>query len=134
MKMRKIKTVIILVCILGKGISSVYAQERTLPTGKWVLDSIAAFEDEVQITPFNFDSLTFSPPLSMDIRQDSVFFVYQNYTNNARLNDVLNEYRLCMPTCAQWKIRGRNLQLTWQQDVKEPENKLFTIILIFKQR
>ena len=104
------------------GISTVcFAQDTgndgTLLRGKWIFESITAFEGNVQ-QEFGLDDLCCELPSEMEIRQDGVDCVWKQGHGTAEYNFVVRGNSMCFAFCTEWKIVDNKLQLTWTYDVE----------------
>ena len=131
--MKKVIVAALAACICG--VSFTFAQtkndEKAL-IGKWVFESVAAFEDNVQKIPFSMDSLDCcEAPKEMDIQQNEITFVWKESTYTERYGIAVKGGILCFPICAEWKIVGNKLQLSWTQDLNSNPNGLI-IVLTYK--
>lgn len=109
-----------LIVATALGSVSVIAQQenesKRIPDGKWVLESVAAFEENVQI-PFSADNIDFDIPAEISIQQDDVTFVYKETTEKVKYSIAVRANYLCFLVCAEWKIADGKLQLQWTQDL-----------------
>lgn len=111
-------------------------EQKQIPEGKWVLENVSAFEENVQI-PFSIDDISFEIPAEMDIQQDELTFVRKGGTEKVKYDVVVRGSFLCFHVCAECKIVDNKLQLQWGQDIiEEATNSLNmrTIILSYVRK
>jgi len=102
--------------------------------GKWIFESITAFEGTVE-QPFSLDDFYCEIPTEINIRQDDVIVVRKERTDTLPLDAVVRGEGICLCFCATRKITDNKLQLTWTQDI-ETEGaapKLYNVILTYKK-
>ena len=134
MKTTQLTKTLILVAMMAVCSMSAFAQptneHKQIPDGKWVLESIAAFEDNVQV-PFSVSSIGFEVPSEIAIQQDEMILAYKETTETMNYAAALKGNVLCFSVCAEWKIAETNtLLLQWEQDI-EDGTKMQTIILSY---
>ena len=113
------------------GVAQTNEQNEKALKGKWILEKVSAFEENVQKIPFSVDSLGCEIPVEINIQQENITFVRKKHSDTAKYNFVVRGGILCFPICAEWKVVAKKLQLKWVQDVDSSPNGL-TIVLTYK--
>lgn len=122
------KRQLLLVCLLLASITVQAAGallpqgQKQIPEGKWILESVSAFEENVQ-TPFSVDKLGFEIPTEMVIQQDEITF-------DGKESTKVDENFLCFQVCARWEIVDNTLQLQWKQDIEDAANSVDTRTIV----
>ena len=111
------------------------SDEKSLQ-GKWTLENVSAFEDNVQKLPFSVDNIDSEIPKEIDIQQDNITFGWKESKQKVKREVVVNGNSLCFPICAEWKIVDNKLQLQWMQDIDSPTDdlKMRTIVLTYSRK
>ncbi len=117
---------------------SAFAQQTNgnnrTPEGKWVLESVAATEENVQV-PFSMNGIGFNIPDEMDIRQEEMTIVNKERTETGKYvidEDIFRFYLSTFPLIVQWKMVEGKLLLQWEQDTKD--GKRLAIVLTYSQK
>ena len=107
--------------------------EKTL-RGRWVLENVSAFEDDVEVKPFSVDSICcVQISTEIDIQQDEVTFVLESGEFKIKYEKAVRKNAFYYPSYAGWKIIDGKLQLHWGQDVNRPTGATIrTIVLTYK--
>ena len=107
-------------------------EEKSLQ-GKWIFESITAFEGTVE-QPFGLDDFYCDIPSEINIRQDDVIVVRKERTDTFPLDAVVRGNVICFCFCASWKLTDNKLQLEWTQDIETEgaDPKLYNMILTYK--
>ena len=136
---KKISIIAFITMIYGMSFLS-FAQtkesdEKSLQ-GKWTLENVSAFEDNVQKLPFSVDNIDSEIPKEIDIQQDNITFGWKESKQKVKREVVVNGNSLCFPICAEWKIVDNKLQLQWMQDIDSPTDdlKMRTIVLTYSRK
>jgi len=109
------------------------AKNEKLLQGTWVLESVTAFDESMQIIPVNADSISYCEiPTEIDIQQDEVTFVRKSGTSKAKYKDVVRKNSLRFPAYAGWEIVDNKLQLQWGEDLTGQAPKMRTVVLTYK--
>jgi len=112
------------------GFTQVKDVRKKIPEGKWALENISAFENNVQKIPFSTDSLSCCMiPVEISVQNDSISFVGKD---KVKYNTVFKGKYLCFPICAEWEIVDNKLYLQWIQDMESQELRMLTIVLTYK--
>jgi len=109
-------------------------EQKQIPEGKWVLESVSAFEENVQI-PFGVENIDFEIPTEINIQQDEITFIRKEGATKVNYDVVVRGNFLCFSACAEWKIVDNRLQLQWGQDIMNNPTgdlKMRTITLDYK--
>ena len=103
--------------------------------GKWVFESITAFDGNVQV-PFNVDSLCCEIPTEMFIQQDDLTFSRRARADKVRFDAVISENGLCFPICGEWKIVENKLLVQWYEDLDSSGDvlKMRTVIACYTKK
>ena len=107
--------------------------EKTLQ-GRWVLENVSAFDEDVEVKPFSADSICCVPiSTEIDIQQDDVTFVLESGEFKIKYEKAVRNNAFYYPFYAGWKIVDGKLQLHWGQDVDRPTGSTIrTIMLTYK--
>ena len=100
--------------------------------GKWILENISTFDENMKEMSFDMDSLSYEIPIEMDIQQDVIVFVRRDGTDEAKYDAVVMGRVLYFPIYAEWKIVENNLQLHWTRDIDSGVHNLLNIVLTYK--
>ena len=130
---------LMIVAIISYNISAMaFAQtnnnDPNLLKGKWVLDTITAFEENGQTTPYSLDNLSCCIPTEIDIQPDVVAIVRNGHTDRLEYGMIVRENSICFAMCAEWKIEENKLLLQWTQDVEGQEPDRLTIVLTYNSK
>jgi len=109
------------------------SDEKTLQ-GRWVLENVSAFEEDVEVRPFSADSICcVQISTEIDIQQDEVTFVVASGEFKVKYEKAVRKNAFYYPLYAGWKIVDGKLQLHWGQDVERPTGTIIrTIMLTYK--
>ena len=110
-------------------------EQKQILEGKWVFESVSAFEENVQI-PFSVENIYFEIPVEMDIQQDEVTFIRKGGEVKVKYDDVVRRKSFCFPICGGWEIVDSKLQLNWGQDTDSPTGGTIirTIVLSYSRK
>jgi len=104
--------------------------QEKIPEGKWVLEKVSAFEENVEITPFNLDSISCCTiPIEIAIQKENIALMGKD---KVKYNGSIRGKFLCFPICAEWQIVEKKLQLQWVQDIESQESRMRTIVLTYQ--
>ena len=107
-------------------------EQKKLPEGRWVLEKVTAFEENVQIIPFNADSLhCCTIPIEINVQKEKIVLTGKDEVKFVA--SIRGKY-VCFPICAEWKIVENKLQLQWKQDLESQELRMMTIVLTYKSK
>jgi len=110
--------------VLGFGQSG-ESSEKSLQ-GRWIVENVSVFGENGQKIPFNVDSFRLAGsevPLELDIQQEDITFVWNDYTETVKCNRVFRGNYICIPFCVEWKLSEDKLLLQWEQCVDRHEEE-----------
>ena len=121
--------------IPGVGFAQAKENDEKSLQGKWTLEKVSAFDEDVEIIPFNVDSICcVNISTEIVIQEDEVTFALESGEYKVTYEKAIRKNVFYYPHFAGWKIVDSKLQLHWGQDVNLPTGGTIirTIVLTYK--
>ena len=108
--------------------------DTDLLQGKWVLENVSAFDENMKTMPFSIDSICCQEiSTEIDIQRDEVTFTFESGEHKVEYERAVRKSAFYFPFYAGWKIVDNKLQLSWGQDVEISAGTIIqTIVLTYK--
>jgi hypothetical protein len=126
----KVKSLVMVVVFLAS-VTVIHAgqQDENVLSGTWVLESVTAFEGEVQLMPFSIDSINVELPTEIDFRQKEITLTGKTRTTTMDYYRIVRGRFILIPVSAKWEMVNNKLQLQWFQDIPgKPVSRKITLI------